>query len=70
VKFSSADDEIPPHPIELRPYLSLVRRMVQAIRDGTSCEPGFSAGHRSVALMDACRESHASGAWIPRGARW
>jgi len=66
------DEAVPATPAELRPCSHLVRAFLAAVteRPGpTPAHPTFRDGARSVAVMEACRRSHAAGRWISlRGA--
>jgi predicted dehydrogenase len=46
------------------PVARLVQRFVDACERGGSPSPGFAAGYRVQALIDAARHAHASGHWI------
>jgi predicted dehydrogenase len=62
------DETIPAAPGELRPYTHLLQAFLDAIggRPGPApAYPTFRDGYRSVAVMEACRRSHAAGRWIP-----
>jgi predicted dehydrogenase len=62
------DETIPATPNELRPYTHLLRAFLAGAggrRGPALAYPTFRDGYRSVAAMEACRRSRATGRWIP-----
>lgn len=67
VRLPDDDPPVAAEPRELRPYTHLVDRFLSAIDAGGACEPSFADGYRSVAAIELCKRSQASGRWLRPG---